>query len=176
MAKAKTLTAKQALFVKHFVISLNATDAAVKAGYSELSAAKIGSDNLARPHVKQAITEAQAERLANLDIDANYVLKRLIEVDALDVIDILDHNNNIKPVAEWPKEWRQNISSIDVAENTSGTIVKLKFPDKVKNLELIGRHINVAAWTTNQTIDLNANIKAEVSTISDLMDELGDET
>lgn len=172
----KTLTPKQRLFVKYYVISLNATDAAIKAGYSPDSAANIGSENVRKPHIKKAIAEAQAERLANLDIDANYVLKRLIEVDTLDVIDILDHNNNIKPVAEWPKEWRQNISSIDVAENTSGTIVKLKFPDKVKNLELIGRHINVAAWTTNQTIDLNANIKAEVSTISDLMDELGDET
>lgn len=172
----KKLTAKQRLFVKYYVISLNATDAAIKAGYSPDSAANIGSENVRKPHIKKAIADAQSERLANLDIDANYVLKRLIEVDTLDVIDILDHNNNIKPVADWPKEWRQNISSIDVAENTSGTIVKLKFPDKVKNLELIGRHINVAAWTTNQTIDLNANIKAEVTTMSDLMDELGDET
>lgn len=176
MSKAKALTPKQRLFVKYYVICLNATEAAIKAGYNENSAAEMGYENLRKPHIRKAIADAQSERLANLDIDANYVLKRLIEVDTLDVIDILDHNNNIKPVSEWPKEWRQNISSIDVAENSSGTIVKLKFPDKVKNLELIGRHISVAAWTTNQTIDLNANIKAEVSTISDLMDELGDET
>lgn len=177
MSKAKALTPKQRLFVKYYVISLNATDAAIKSGYNENSAAEMGYENLRKPHIKKAIADAQAERLANLDIDANYVLRRLIDVDLLDIADLLDNNGSIKPVSEWSKEWRQNISSFEVADdNQGGSVIKLKFPDKVKNLELIGKHINVAAWTSNQTIDLNATVKAEVATISDLMDELGDET
>ena len=169
------LEEKQQLFVLEYMKDLNGTKAAIRANYAEDSAHVQASRMLSYAKVKNAIAELKAQRNERLNVDAGYVLQRLLEVDQLDVIDILDKNNNLKDVKDWPIEWRRNVSQFEVAENSSGVVTKLKFPDKVKNLELIGRHIDVAAWTSNQTIDLNANLKAEVATISDLMDDLSDD-
>lgn len=171
------LEEQQQLFVYEYMKDLNGTKAAIRAKYSEQTARQQASRLLSNVNIQNAVAELKTQRNEQLNVDAGYVLQRLLDIDQLDVADILDDSGAIKPVNEWPKEWRQNVSSFEVASDGQGTsVAKLKFPDKVKNLELIGRHIDVAAWTSNQTIDLNANIKAEVSTISDLMDELGDET
>ncbi len=167
------LEEQQQLFVLELMKDLNQTKAAIRAGYSENTAATQASRLLTNVKVRAAFDELKAIRNEQLGVDAGYVLKRLMDVDALDIADLLDDNGKIKPVSEWSVEWRQNISSFEVADDgQGGSVVKLKFPDKVKNLELIGKHIEVAAWTSNQTIDLNANHKHEVSSISDLMDEL----
>lgn len=171
-----SLEEQQQLFVRELMKDLNQKQAAIRAGYSENTAAAQASRLLTNVNVKAAFDELKAIRNEQLGVDAGYVLQRLLTVDQLDVADILDNSGAVKPVNEWPKEWRQNISSFEVATDGQGTsVVKLKFPDKVKNLELIGRHIDVAAWTSNQTIDLNATLKAEVATLSDLMDELADD-
>ena len=170
------LTEKQELFVREYLKDLNATQAAIRAGYSENYASEQAYQLLQKTTVQEAIAELKAERNKELKVDAKYVLNRLLDIDQLDVLDILDPNGCIKPVNEWPKSWRQNISSFEIAgDENQGQVVKLKFPDKVKNLELIGRHVEVGAWVTNQSIDLNANHKHEVSTLSDLIDELSNE-
>lgn len=170
-----SLDEQQQLFVRELLKDLNQKQAAIRAGYSEHTAAAQASRLLTNVNVKAAFDELKTIRNQQLGVDAGYVLRRLLDVDQLDVLDIMDENNNLLDVKDWPVEWRQNISSFEVAENSSGMVTKLKFPDKVKNLELIGRHVDVAAWTSNQTIDLNANLKAEVATISDLMDDLSDD-
>lgn len=169
------LTEKQELFVREYLKDLNATAAAIRAGYSSNNAKVVACNTLAKPHIQAAIARHKAIRNARLEADASYVLKRLLEIDQLDVIDILDCAGNILPVSSWPREWRQSISSFEVASSQQGQVIRLKFPDKVKNLELIGRHVEVGAWLTNHVIDLNANHKHEVSTLSDLIDELSNE-
>ena len=58
------LTPKQQRFVEEYLIDLNATQAAIRAGYSEKTAQEIGSENLSKPMVAKAIAEAQ-EKLSN---------------------------------------------------------------------------------------------------------------
>jgi phage terminase small subunit len=81
-------------------------------------------------------------------VDATYVLKRLVEIDQMDVLDIMDENLNMKPLKEWPKIWRQYINNIESIELSDGEgwLKKIKWPDKVKNLELIGKHVSVGAF------------------------------
>lgn len=86
-------------------------------------------------------------------IDASYVLRRLVEIDNMDALDILTDDGAIKPIKEWPKVWRQFISNIEVVEMSNGdddrkmaVLKKIKWPDKVKNLELIGKHLQVGAF------------------------------
>lgn len=88
-------------------------------------------------------------------IDASYVLKRLVEIDQMDVLDIHNDDGTIKPIREWPKIWRTYLNSIEVSEIMQGTgddrqiaaiLKKVKWPDKVKNLELIGKHLAVGAF------------------------------
>ncbi len=155
------LEEQQQLFVLELMRDLNQTKAAIRAGYSEISAATQASRLLTNDKVKAAFNELKAIRNEQLGIDAGYVLKRLMDVDALDIADLLDNDGKIKPVSEWSMEWRQNISSFEVADDgQGGSVIKLKFPDKVKNLELIGKHIEVGAWVTSSQVDHTSSDKS----------------
>ena len=143
------LTPKQQRFVEEYLIDLNATQAAIRAGYSEKTARDIGCENLAKPNIAKAIEEAQNKRQEQTQIDAAYVLKRLVEIDQMDVLDIMDDQMKIRPVNEWPKVWRQyvvNLENLELSDG-EGCFKKIKWPDKVKNLELLGKHIGVGAFT-----------------------------
>jgi phage terminase small subunit len=71
------LTAKQQAFIKEYLIDLNSTQAAIRAGYSEATAKEIGYENLTKPHIKGAIDEAMNKRAEKLEITAEYVLSKL---------------------------------------------------------------------------------------------------
>ena len=164
------LTPKQQRFVEEYLIDLNATQAAIRAGYSEKTAKEIGSENLTKPNIAKAIEEAQNKRQEQTQIDAAYVLKRLVEIDQMDVLDIMDDQMKIRPVNEWPKVWRQyvvNLENLELSDG-EGCFKKIKWPDKVKNLELLGRHVSVGAFKDK----VEHSGKLEIQSLSDLMDEL----
>lgn len=74
------LTPKQEMFVKEYLVDLNATQAAVRAGYSEKTANAQGSRLLANVNIRAYIEKAQAERAEKLQLDADWVLRRLKEI------------------------------------------------------------------------------------------------
>jgi phage terminase small subunit len=148
----KKLTAKQQRFVDEYLIDLNATGAARRAGYSVKTADRIGPELLGKTWVAAAIADGKAERSERMKIDAAYVVQRLVEIDQMDVLDILTDEMALKPVSEWPRSWRQYLSGFDLAEMfdgygedraIAGIMKKIKWPDKVKNLELLGRHFGI---------------------------------
>lgn len=144
------LTDKQELFAREYLKDLNATQAAIRAGYSEKTAKEVGYENLTKPHVLELVAELKAQRVEQTGIDAAYVLRRLTEIDQMDVLDILLANGELKPIKDWPKVWRTTLSGMDVVEMASAEsaalLKKIKWPDKVKNLELLGKHVNVQAF------------------------------
>jgi len=164
------LTPKQQRFVEEYLIDLNATQAAIRAGYSEKTAQQMGSENLLKPVIAEAIAEAQNKRTEQTQIDAAYVLRRLVEIDQMDVLDIMDDQMKIRPVNEWPKVWRQYVTNLENLElsDGEGCFKKIKWPDKVKNLELLGRHVSVGAFKDK----VEHSGKLEIQSLSDLMDEL----
>ena len=142
------LTPKQQRFVEEYLIDLNATQAAIRAGYSEKTARSIGQRLLTNVDIQKAIEGAQSKRAEQTQIDAAYVLKRLVEIDQMDVLDIMDDQMKIRPVNEWPKVWRQyvvNLENLELSDG-EGCFKKIKWPDKVKNLELLGKHVSVGAF------------------------------
>lgn len=144
------LTDKQELFAREYLKDLNATQAAIRAGYSEKTAKEVGYENLTKPHVLELVAELKAQRVEQTGIDAAYVLRRLTEIDQMDVLDILLANGELKPIKDWPKVWRTTLSGMDVVEmasaDSSALLKKIKWPDKVKNLELLGKHVTVQAF------------------------------
>ena len=70
-----SLTAKQRCFVEEYLVDLNATQAAIRAGYSEKTAADIGCENLTKPNIQQAIAEAMQARSERTEIEADQVLR-----------------------------------------------------------------------------------------------------
>jgi phage terminase small subunit len=74
------LTPKQQRFIEEYLIDLNATQAAIRAGYSQDTANVIGCENLTKPYIAEAIAKAQAERSQKTKIDAEWVLRKATEV------------------------------------------------------------------------------------------------
>ncbi|WP_269973648.1 terminase small subunit [Pseudomonas aeruginosa] len=153
------LTKKQRLFVDEYLLDLNATQAAIRAGYSTRRATEIGYQLLQRPEVAQAIQAAMAERSQRTQVEADYVIRRLREIDEMDVLDILEDDGSFRSIRDWPKAWRQFLSGIEIAElfegrgddrRIAGVLRKVKWPDKLRNLELLSRHVG----TESAALDL----------------------
>lgn len=149
------LTAKQQRFCEEYLIDLNATQAAIRAGYSEKTAKEIASENLTKPNIAEFIQKALEERSERTKVDADYVLNRLSEIDNMSVRDIMNDDMTLKPLSEWPDVWCSSISAIDVSELVAGQkdsevaisfIKKLKWPDTMKALDMIGKHVDVQAF------------------------------
>lgn len=149
------MTVKRHRFVAEYLKDLNATQAAIRAGYAKKGAKDQAYQLMQLPEVAQAIEQAMGDRSKRLKVDADYVLNRLVEIDQLDVIDILNDDLTLKPLSEWPKAWRLSLSGMDITEIGKATVdaqaamaflKKIKWPDKVRNLELLGKHVNVNAF------------------------------
>ncbi len=147
------LPPKQVRFAEEYIKDLNGTQAATRAGYSQRTANEQAARLLANVSVQQYVKKLLEERSQEVKIDAAYVLTRLGEIDQMDALDILADDGSVKPIADWPKIWRQMISGLDVMEIAQGdeetriaVVKKIKWPDKIRNLELIGRHVGVQAF------------------------------
>lgn len=148
------LNAKQQRFVQEYLIDLNATQAAIRAGYSEKTAHSAGPRLLDNVDICKAIDAARAKRSERTKIDADWLLKRMAEEADADLSDLYDDNGAIKPIKDWPKIWRQGlvagIEHVEVRDaegNATGdVIVKVKLSDRVRRLELIGKHVKVNAF------------------------------
>jgi len=166
------LTAKKRLFAKEYLVDLNATQAAIRAGYSAKTAASQGERLLRDVDVQALIQAGMAARNERTQINADYVLNRLVEIDQLDVLDILRDDMGFKPLSEWPKAWRQYLVGFDIAEmfegqgedrSMVGLMKKIKWPDKVKNLELLGKHVNVNAFRDQVAVDVTLTLSERMA-------------
>lgn len=151
----KPLTAMQEAYAQEYTkCPENQTQAAINAGFSPNTAAVKASVMMRDERIQKRITELMEERNKRLRVSADYVLLRLVEIDQMDVLDILNDDGTLKPIREWPKIWRTTLSGFDLSstimnmdETSIETILKkIKWPDKVKNLELIGKHVDVNAF------------------------------
>jgi len=112
------LEPKQESFCAEYMIDLNATQAAIRAGYSKNSARQIGSENLSKPAIADRIAELQAERGAKTELDAEWVLKRLKRIH--------DRCMQEEPVKD--------------ADGPTGEF-KFEHSGANRSLELIGKHL-----------------------------------
>ena len=155
------LTKYQEAFAKEVVLNNGDKVAAFKKSgykwetYTQAALAVQADKVFNHPNVNLKIQKLQSEKekvaKKEFQIDAEYVLGRMKDIDAMDVMDILDDDLNLIPLSQWPKTWRTSISGIDLTELQNGTaeektlavIKKIKWPDKVKNLEMLGRHFKM---------------------------------
>lgn len=144
-SRAQGLTPKQERFVQEYLVDSNATRAAQAAGYSERTAESQGSRMLRNVKVLaflDAARDAQAERV---EVKADDVLRELKRIGESDIGDLFDAHGALRPLKDMPVGVRRAISSIEVEQlkvegAVVGTVAKVKFWDKPKALELLGKH------------------------------------
>ncbi len=163
------LTKKQQIFVDEYLIDLNATQSAIRAGYSVHTACEQGSKLLANVKVQEEIAKKMAERSRRTGINQDRVvieLARLALINASDVINTKDAS--IKDNAT--EDDLACIQSIKVKTSTSkkGKITEreVRLTDKMKALELLGKHLGM--W--NDKVDVNVALPIIISGEDELKD------
>lgn len=165
MRTAAGLTPLEDRFAREYMIDLNATQAALRAGVRQptptsRAPSTAAHQMLKRPHVRAYIAEMQAAREARTSIDADWMLVRLAQEAMADLADLYDEHGALLPVHEWPPIWRQGlVAGIEIEEITAGEgeakqivgrVKKIRVSDRVKRLELLGKHVNVSAFGPEQ--------------------------
>lgn len=157
--KQKRLTQKQLKLIEVLMANDGITlkEAGVKAGYSSAGSHGAVSKALALPHVKAYYDEQLAARAKRTGIDADYVLQRLGEIDDMDLADIYDDKGVLLPILKWPKIWRQMVKEVDLKTG------KIKMQDKLRTLELIGKHVGVRAFAEQIEVSDTTGLAARLN-------------
>lgn len=148
----KAVSAKRERFCREYVIDLNATQAAIRAGYSARSADVQGTQLLGIPSVAARVAELQAEIRNRLDISADRIILEMARIALSDARRLFRDDGSLRPVAEWDDETAAAVSGVDVTEEfdgrgdnrtLSGYTRKVKLWDKVQALVKLGQHLGV---------------------------------
>jgi len=145
------LPAKKRIFVLEYLKDFKRGPAAVRAGAS----AGTGSTWFNEPGVQDAIEEQMTEKIERTQIDADWLLKQEVDIYNAQIGDVIDNDGTVRPINQWPEIWQKIVTAIDVQElfegrgderQMIGLLKKIKGPDKLKVLEMIGKHRDIGAF------------------------------
>lgn len=159
------MTAKQKLFCEEYLIDLNATQAAIRAGYSPASAKEQGSRLLTNANLRARIDKALAERSRRTGVNADRIVRELAKVAFLNATDVVD-TNTAKVLPNASEDDKSAIASVKVkissGESSDSVEREIKFADKLKALELLGKHLGMFTDNVNITGDLGVEILNDI--------------
>ena len=170
------LTPKQRRFVAEYLVDLNATAAARRAGYSVKTADRIGPELLGKTCVSEAIQAAIQDRQRRTEITQDMVLRETAKLAFFDVRKMFGKNGKPLDISELDADTAAALVGLDVqdvadsAGEYAGFIKKYKMADKLKALELLGKHLG--AWEPK---DDGPENEAEEDELSRSLRELGEE-
>ncbi len=139
---------KQQRFVEEYLVDLNATQAAIRAGYSEKTAGQIGDENLKKPEIKEAIQARRKELSEKVEITQERVLKEYARIAFLDPRKLFDNTGAPLPIQDLDDDTAAAIIGLDVvqvgnAEVGVGDVLKYKMADKKGALDSVARHLGM---------------------------------
>jgi phage terminase small subunit len=140
------LTVKQKAFCDEYLIDLNATQAAIRAGYSTDTAKEIGSENLTKPNIRAYIDKEIAERSKRTGINQDRVIRELARIAFVNANDVINIDEaTLKDNAT--EDDTAAIASVKVktipTKDGEGVEREIKLTDKLKALELLGKHLGM---------------------------------
>lgn len=156
------MTERQKRFIAEYLIDLNATQAAIRAGYSVKTAGSIGDENLKKPEINSAIAKEMAKRSKRTGVNQDRVVLELAKIAFVNASDVIDADTaTVKDDAT--ADDTAAIQSIKVkvfpTKDGEGVEREIKLGDKLKALELLGKHLGM--W--NDKFDLNVNLPIIIS-------------
>jgi len=152
------LTPKQRRFVEEYLVDLNATQAAIRAGYSQKTARQMGDENLSKPDIAKAVHEAQQARSKRTEITQDYVLKGIVETveRCRQAVPVYDRSGN--PIL------------VETATGEIAPAYAFDAKNVLKGFELLGRHLKLFTDKTEITGKGGGPIQAEVVDLTGLSD------
>lgn len=162
------MTQKQKRFIEEYLIDLNATQAAIRAGYSLDTAKSIGSENLTKPDIQARIAKAMAERSRRTGVNADRVVMELAKIAFVNAKDVIDPDTaTVRPDA-LPEDTAA-IQSVKVkAFGEDGLEREVKMADKLRALELLGRHLGMF----KDKVELSGALETEKTKLDDLIQQM----
>lgn len=177
------LNERQRLFVAEYLVDLNATQAAIRAGYSPRTAKQQGSRLLTNADVQEAVQAAQAQRtqrvtekVQGIEITADRVLQevaRLAFSDIGQLVSFTPEGIRFRPESEIPEDARRTLSAVEVrqehgTENRPGaTIVKFKLWSKEANLHKLMQHLGLLKEVGSKDNPLTMHVAMNAEEMSD---------
>lgn len=165
------MTKKQKRFVEEYLIDLNATQAAIRAGYSPDTANEQGSRLLVNVSIRNEIDKAMAERSKRTGINQDRVLRELAKIAFVNAVEVVDPETATVRESARPEDTAA-IQSIKVKESfsDSGQMMEreVKMADKLKALELLGKHLGM--YQNNVNVSVESSQK-----LNDIISQLGGE-
>ncbi|SEU20078.1 terminase small subunit [Enterocloster lavalensis] len=165
------MTKKQKLFVEEYLIDLNATQAAIRAGYSPDTAKAIGSENLTKPDIRAHIDKAMAERSKRTGVNADRVVMELAKIAFINAMDVIDTKTATVKADALPEDTAA-IQSVKVktssSENSEMVEREIKMADKIKALELLGKHLGMF----KDRVELSGSLESEKTKMDDIIQQL----
>lgn len=147
------MTPKQERFVEEYLIDLNATQAAIRAGYSEKTADQQGHQLLKKASVAAAIEKARAEQSKRTQVTADMVVRELARVGFSDVRKLLTDSDTLRPISTLDDETAAAVASVEIVAKPGGVdedgnrmvehVHKIKLWDKNSALEKLGKHLGM---------------------------------
>lgn len=155
------LNEKQQRFVDEYLIDLNATQAAIRTGYSAKTADVQGSRLLANVKVQQAISVAMAERSKRTGVNQDRIVQELARVAFVKMTDIVDDQGRIRSDAKPDDLSCLESIKYKSSDTDTGSSVEreVKLSSKLKALELLGKHLGM--W--NDKLDVNVTLPVVIS-------------
>lgn len=171
------MTNKQKRFCEEYLIDLNATQAAIRAGYSSDSAASIGSENMQKPDIRARIDKAMAERSKRTGVNADRVIRELARVAFINANDVIDIDSATLKL-DASEDDTAAIASIKVktipTADGEGMEREIKLADKLKALELLGKHLGMFTDKVEHSGSIDTGNAALTSILEQLQDDSAD--
>jgi len=148
--RKRGLNDKQRLFALEYLRDLNATQAAIRAGYSKKTAGVQGEALLKKPEIAALVAKGKAERAERTKITADRVLQELARVAFSNIKDFVTFDSDgivrIKNSEDLTPEQAACIAEVTQVYTEKSSSFKFKLHDKLRALELVGKHVDVQAF------------------------------
>lgn len=168
---AKQLTEKQKRFAEEYLVDLNATQAAIRAGYSPDTANEQGSRLLANVNIKNTVDKMIAERSRRTGINADRVIREIAKIAFVNAGEIVDLDTALL-MDKISDDDMAAIQSVKVKTfGEDGVEREVKLADKLKALELLGKHLGLF----KDKLEVDGSVRSELSALSGILKQLGGE-
>lgn len=152
---ARKLTDKQKKFVEEYLIDLNATQSAIRAGYSPKTANEQGARLLVNVSIQEAISKAMAERSRRTGINQDRIVQELARIAFVKITDVVDPDGEINTNASDDDLACIESYKVEDSDSVNGSSSKreVKLASKIKALELLGKHVGM--WNDKIQVDVS---------------------